>query len=33
MESTRSKLIKLGLVCVICVGLVTGLALLINALS
>ena len=32
MDSTRSKIIKLSLVCLICIGLVTGLAFLINAL-
>ena len=33
MDDTKRKLLKLVLVCLICIGLVTGLALLIQSLT
>jgi hypothetical protein len=31
MESTRTKLLKLAIVCLLCVGIVAGLALIIQS--
>ena len=30
MDSTKTKIMKLGIVCVICIGSVTGIALLVE---